>query len=208
MSLTVFLAACPVGAQSIIDPEAETAEPIQPGDDAIVPPTDDVPLVDNDRHERIDALFAELKRTADPRAAQTIADGIWSHWYRSGSASIDLMMQWSNDALRDRRFHMALDFLDQVVIRAPDYAEGWNRRATLHYTMNNLAKSMNDIQKVLEIEPRHFGALSGLAMILERNGNDRAALAAWQRALAVYPAMQSAQEAVIRLSDELAGDPV
>jgi len=202
------LAAMPVGAQTIIDPEAEVVEPVQPDREAIVPPTDDVPLVDNDTGERLDALFAELKRTPDPRIAKPIADGIWSEWFRSGSASIDLMMQWSNQAMADRRYEMALDFLDQVVVRAPDYAEGWNRRATLHFTMDNYAKSMTDIHKVLELEPRHFGALSGMATILERSGNARAALVVWQRTLEVYPAMQSAQDAVIRLTDELAGDPV
>ena len=198
----------PVHAQTIIDPEPERPEPIQPDEDAIRTPTDDVPLVDDDRQARLDELFDRLKKTPDPRIAKPIADSIWSQWFRSGSASIDLMMQWSNAAIADRRYSMALDFLDQVVIRAPDYAEGWNRRATLHFTMDNYAKSMSDIQRVLALEPRHFGALSGMATILEQSGNKKAALEAWQRTLDIYPAMQSAQDAVIRLHDELAGDPV
>lgn len=194
-------------AQTIIDPEAPLSEPAQPGEEAVLPPIDDVPLVPNGQAERLDELFAELKRTSDPRRAGPVADSIWAQWHRSGSASIDLMMQWSNQAVQNRRFSMALDFLDQVVTRAPDFAEGWNRRATLHFTMNNYSKSMNDIQKVLALEPRHFGALSGMATILERSGNKMAALDAWQRTLDVYPAMRSAQDAVIRLSDELAGEP-
>ena len=206
--LIMPIAAAPALAQGVIDPEPELGEPAQPDTEAIVPPTDDVPLVADDRQARLDELFAQLKRTPDPRLAKPLADGIWAQWFRSGSASIDLMMQWSNQAVEDRRFSMALDFLDQVVIRAPDYAEGWNRRATLHFTMNNYAKSMADIHKVLELEPRHFGALSGMATILERNGNKQAALTAWQRTLDVYPAMQAAQDAVVRLSDDLAGDPV
>lgn len=203
-----FMAMGPAGAQTIIDPEPDIAQPVQPDEDAIVPPTDDVPLVDNGNAARLDELFGRLRRTADPRVAEPIADGIWAQWFRSGSASIDLMMMWANQAMRDQRHAMALDFLDQVIVRAPDYAEGWNRRATLHFTMNNYAKSMTDIQKVLALEPRHFGALSGMATILEQTGNKTAALEAWRRALEVYPAMQSAQDAVIRLSDELAGDPV
>ncbi|MCR9124235.1 MAG: tetratricopeptide repeat protein [Phyllobacteriaceae bacterium] len=205
--LLLSTAAVPATAQTIIDPEAPLSEPEQPQDEALLPPIDDVPLVDDGRADRLDELFAELKRTPDARRAGGVADAIWAQWHRSGSASIDLMMKWANDAAGKRRNAMALDFLDQVVIRAPDFAEGWNRRATLHFSMNNYAKSMNDIHKVLALEPRHFGALSGMATILERTGNKAAALEAWQRALTVYPAMRSAQEAVIRLSDDLAGEP-
>ncbi|WP_375565979.1 hypothetical protein [Oceaniradius stylonematis] len=205
--LALSLAAAPAAAQTIIDPEASLSEPEQPEAEALLPPIDDVPLVDDGRAGRLDELFAELKRTPDARRADNLADAIWAQWHRSGSASIDLMMKWSNEAAGKRRYAMALDFLDQVVIRAPDFAEGWNRRATLHFTMNNYAKSMNDIHKVLALEPRHFGALTGMATILERTGNKAAALEAWQRALEVYPAMRSAQEAVIRLSDDLAGEP-
>lgn len=208
VAATLALAGCPVSAQTIIDPEAPQAEPVQPDADAIVPPVDDVPLVANENDERLDALFADLKRTSDPRLAQPIANNIWSQWFRSGSASIDLMMQWSNQAMQDRRYSMALDFLDQVTVRAPDYAEGWNRRATVHFTMRNYAKSMSDIHRVLALEPRHFGALSGMATMLESSGNKQAALVVWQRALSVYPAMKTAQDAIIRLTDEVSGDPV
>lgn len=186
-------------------------EPEQPDPEAIQPKMDDVPLASDDQRSEADKrladLFATLKKTRNSRAAKRIADEIWGEWFRSGSASIDLMMKWSNDAVAKEQFNIALDFLDQIVTLSPEYAEGWNRRATLHYNMLNFNKSMADIQKVLALEPRHFGALSGMATILERNGKKRAALAAWQRALDVYPAMQSGQAALIRLSDELEGDP-
>lgn len=186
-------------------------EPEQPDAQAVLPDIDDVPLVDeaivSEAAERLDNLFADLKKTRNRRAAKRLADEIWGQWFKSGSASTDLMMHWSNEAARDQRFNIALDFLDQIVTRQPEFAEGWNRRATLHYTMSNFNKSMADINKVLELEPRHFGALSGLATILERTGKKEAALKAWQRALSVYPAMPSGQEALIRLSEELEGDP-
>lgn len=186
-------------------------EPEQPDPDAIQPKMDDVPLASEDQRsdadERLVELFATLKKTRNNRAAKRIADEIWGEWFRSGSASIDLMMKWSNDAVVKEQFNVALDFLDQVVTRSPEYAEGWNRRATLHYNMLNFNKSMVDIQKVLALEPRHFGALSGMATILERNGKKKAALNAWQRALDIYPAMKSGQAALIRLSDDLEGDP-
>lgn len=186
-------------------------EPEQPDPDAIQPKMDDVPLASEDQRsdadERLVELFATLKKTRNNRVAKRIADEIWGEWFRSGSASIDLMMKWSNDAVVKEQFNVALDFLDQVVTRSPEYAEGWNRRATLHYNMLNFNKSMVDIQKVLALEPRHFGALSGMATILERNGKKKAALNAWQRALDIYPAMKSGQAALIRLSDDLEGDP-
>ncbi len=186
-------------------------EPEQPNEEALQPEMDDVPVVDEEVRsevaQRLDTLFASLKKTRNPRAAKRLTDEIWGEWLRSGSASTDLMMHWSNEAMRDQRFNIALDFLDQVVTRQPDYAEGWNRRATLHYNMSNFSKSMADINKVLVLEPRHFGALSGMATILERSGKKEAALKAWQKALSVYPAMPSGQDALIRLSEELEGDP-
>jgi tetratricopeptide (TPR) repeat protein len=184
-----------------------TEEILTPDEQVIAPPADDVPLLAEDEAPRIDQLFTDLKRAANPRYAKTIADSIWSEWFRSGSATTDLMMHWANEAVEAKQYNVAMDFLDQVITRQPDYAEGWNRRATLHFTMNNLGKSMTDINRVLALEPRHFGALSGMAIILDRTGRKEAARQAWIKTLEVYPAMQSAQSALMRLEEDLAGDP-
>ena len=157
---------------------------------------------------RIDRLFGELKRARNEAAAERISNRIWQEWFRSGSASVDLMMQWSQEAMDEKKFDVAMDFLDQVVTLAPDYAEGWNRRATLHFTMENYAKSMADIGKTLQLEPRHFGALGGLATILKNTGRKQAALLAYERVLDVYPMMRSAQAEYGRLADELAGEGI
>ncbi|WP_246273079.1 tetratricopeptide repeat protein [Oricola thermophila] len=209
MTITALSLAMPIAhAQEFGDPEPGAPLPV-PEENLVAPPPvyEDVPLASDKGTARIDELFGELKKARDRRHAAAIAESIWNEWYRSGSATIDLFMTWANDAFEEKKYNVALDFLDQVVIRAPDFAEGWNRRATVHYAMDNFAKSMTDIRKALELEPRHFGALAGMATILERTGRKEAALKAWERALDVYPAMQSAQEAVIRLSDELAADP-
>jgi tetratricopeptide (TPR) repeat protein len=205
----VALTAQVAAAQEFQDPEAEEPLPV-PEENLVDPPGsyDDVPLAATPEVERLDELFADLKKARNPRYAKTIADSIWSHWFKSGSATVDLMMSWANTAYDEKKYNVALDYLDQVVIRAPDFAEGWNRRATLHYSMDNFAKSMADIQKTLELEPRHFGALAGMATILERTDRKKAALKAWERALSIYPAMDSAQKAVIRISEELAAEPV
>lgn len=179
-----------------------------PGENMADPPplTDDVPLQPQAGTDNLDDLYAKLRKASNTRYAGTIAQTIWARWSRSGSATIDLMMTWANKAYEDKQYNVALDYLDQVVMRRPDFAEGWNRRATVNYAMDNFAKSMSDIERTLEIEPRHFGALSGMATILERTGNKKAALRAWEQVLAIYPAMESAQDAVIRLSDDLASD--
>ncbi|MGN6303385.1 MAG: hypothetical protein ACTHNH_01105 [Mesorhizobium sp.] len=160
------------------------------------------------REQRLDALFSSLKRERNEKAAERIAAQIFDEWNHSGSASIDLMMQWSQKAIEDKKYAVALDFLDQVVTLQPTYAEGWNRRATLHYIMKNYGKSMADIDRTLQLEPRHFGAISGLAQIMADTGRKEQALQAWQRVLDIYPMLRSAQNQVATLSEELAGEGI
>jgi len=157
---------------------------------------------------QLDKLFAELKRERNPQAADRISRRIWDEWYKSGSASIDLMMEWSNDAVQAQKFDVALDFLDQVVTLQPEFAEGWNRRATVHFLMRQFGKSMADIERALELEPRHFGALSGMAQIMKETGRRELALRAWQRVIDIYPMMRSAQDEIATLSEELAGESI
>jgi len=157
---------------------------------------------------RLDQLFVDLKRERNEKAAEQIAGRIWNEWSQSGSASIDLMMQWAQKATENQKYDVALDFLDQVVTLQPTYAEGWNRRATVHFMMKNYGKSMSDIDHTLQLEPRHFGALSGLAQIMAETGHKQSALEAWQKVLAIYPMMRSAQDQVAALSEELAGEGI
>jgi tetratricopeptide (TPR) repeat protein len=171
-------------------------------DDPVAPP------VATTRQARLDQLFVDLKRERNEKAAERIAARISNEWLQSGSASIDLMMQWSQKAIEEKKFDVALDFLDQVVTLQPAFAEGWNRRATAHFLMNNFGKSMSDIDRTLQLEPRHFGALSGLAQIMAVTGHKQSALEAWQRVLSIYPMMRSAQDQVGTLSEELAGEGI
>jgi tetratricopeptide (TPR) repeat protein len=157
---------------------------------------------------RLDTLFGNLKRERNERAAERIASQIQDEWNESGSASIDLMMQWSQQAMAAQKFDVALDFLDQVTTLAPSYSEGWNRRATVHFMMHNFRKSMSDIDRTLRLEPRHFGALAGMAQIMTAKGNKELALEAWQRVLTIYPMMRNAQDQVATLSEELAGEAI
>jgi tetratricopeptide (TPR) repeat protein len=160
------------------------------------------------RESRLEDLFLQLKRERNEKAAQRLAGQIWDEWFKSGSASIDLMMQWAQNAIEEQRYDVALDFLDEVITLSPRYAEGWNRRATLHFLMSNYGKSMSDIDHTLALEPRHFGALSGMAQILRNTGKKESALKAWQRVLEIYPMMRNAQNEVATLSEELAGEGI
>ncbi|MGO4197180.1 hypothetical protein AB4Z13_17685 [Rhizobium sp. YAF28] len=160
---------------------------------------------DSSPKQRLDQLYGQLKRERDPDKASSIANQIRMEWNDSDSATINLLMQWADKAIEEKRNPAALDFLDEAIALKPTYAESWNRRATLNFVLGNYRKSMADIEQVLKIEPRHFGALSGMAAILATTGNDQITLKAWERVLDVYPADRTAQEQVSTLSEKLAG---
>ncbi|MEM8749924.1 MAG: tetratricopeptide repeat protein [Pseudomonadota bacterium] len=158
--------------------------------------------------DTIDGLFGQLKRTRNERRAGRIAERIWEEWRSSDSKSVDLLAGWARSAMGSKKYSVALDLLDQLVVLRPNYAEAYNQRATLHFIMENYDKSIADIERTLALEPRHFGALAGLASIFERLDQDEKALEAWYKTLEVYPALKSAQNAVIRLEEELAGSGI
>lgn len=180
-----------------VNPAGAGAQPAKPPEQAAIPPT---------HQQKLDTLFAALKRQRDADKAREIADQIRAEWQDSGSASIDLLMQWATKAVTASKQPSALDLYDQVIALDPDYVEGWNQRATLHFQMGNYRKSMSDINHVLALEPRHFGALAGMAAILTASGKDELALKAWERFLAVYPAERKAQEQIAELEEKLAGN--
>lgn len=158
--------------------------------------------------ETLDDMFIELRKAKSSAAAGGVADRIKERWSRSGSATVDLLMQWAGEAMDRKEWPAAQDFLDQVVVLKPGFAEGWNRRATMHYLAGNLPKSMADIERTLALEPRHFGALSGMAAIFMDVGKKEQALAAYRRVLEVYPQLRDVQRQVGILEDELTGSRI
>lgn len=168
-------------------------------------PVEQIPLRPPAKPKTVDDLLAELKRERNPQAARQIANSTMATWSDSSSPTVNLLMQWSAKAAAEKRNAAALDFIDQAIILKPDFVGAWNQRATLHFTMGNYKKSVSDIEKVLELEPRHFGAIAGLAGILTERGSKDAALKAWERYLEVFPADREAQEIVAKLSEELTG---
>lgn len=177
----------------------------QDGAAANEPPVERIPLDVPVKPKTVDDLLADLKRERNPQAARQIANTAMATWSESSSPTVNLLMQWSAKAAAEKRNAAALDFIDQAIILKPDFVGAWNQRATLHFTMGNYKKSVSDIEKVLELEPRHFGAIAGLAGILTERGSKDAALKAWERYLEIFPADREAQEVVSKLSEELAG---
>ncbi|HBF29403.1 hypothetical protein [Rhizobium sp.] len=152
-----------------------------------------------------DELLTQLKRERDPDTAKVIAATIATQWADSGSPTVNLLMQWADKAIKTKSNTAAMDFLDQAITLQPDYAYGWARRAALHYTMGNDRKAVSDLNHVLKIEPRHFGAIEMLANILGEMGSEEKSLKAWQDYLEVYPADRAAQKAASDLAEKLAG---
>ena len=117
-------------------------------------------------------------------------------------------MNWAMKAMEAKDYAVALDFLDRVIIMKPDFAEGWNKRATVYFLMDDYSKSIADIGKILALEPRHFGALSGLGMIMREIGEDKRAIEAYQKALAVDPNLEGVQKALDELQAKAAGKQI
>lgn len=154
---------------------------------------------------QLDRLFAQLAQSQTPEDAKIVEGLIWNVWNRSGSISVDLLMDRGLDALSEGNYENALTFMDEVVDLAPGYSEGWNKRATVHFLRDDYASALNDLEATLALEPRHFGAIGGLALVLEDIGDKEGALDAYRRVLAVHPFLEGAGDAESRLTVELEG---
>jgi tetratricopeptide (TPR) repeat protein len=157
---------------------------------------------------QLDDLFQTLKAPPSKEAAKAAEDSIWRLWLQSGSDTIDLLMNWAMKAMEAKDYATALDFLDRVILMKPDFAEGWNKRATVYFLMDDYSKSIADIGKTLALEPRHFGALSGLGMIMREIGDNKRAIEAYQKALAVDPNLEGVQKALDELQAKAAGKQI
>ncbi|HSF96167.1 MAG TPA: hypothetical protein VLA52_14170 [Thermohalobaculum sp.] len=159
------------------------------------------------RQTRLDSLFARLV-LPESETAERDQQEIWALWSQSGSPSMDLLLGRASKAMEDEDYDQAMRFLNDLVRLAPDFAEGWNKRATLYFLRAEFGKSVADIQRTLALEPRHFGAISGLGIILERLGDKTGAMKAYQRGLEINPHLPNAQEAIKRLAPDVEGRPL
>src|SRR6195952_5842995 len=164
-----------------------------------------LPKVGADRTRGLDFLFGALKAAPDDASARHVEARIWALWTQTPSDTTALLMFRANAAMEAKQMEVALKLLDAVVKLKPDYVEGWNRRATLYYLQNDYAHSLEDIEQVLIREPRHFGALAGLGMIMQDLGDEKRALDAFRKALAVNPHLDKVPDLVKTLTEKVEG---
>lgn len=160
------------------------------------------------RDAQLEELFAQLAKSPDPERANAIAKAIERLWLYSNSDTISVLMARSTKAIDEKRTELALRLLDAVVELAPDYAEGWNRRAYVYFLQDRYGSALGDLRRTLALEPKHFRALLGLAQILNDYGQKKSALKAYQELLRIHPHASGAKEAVERLSVEVEGQGI
>jgi len=156
---------------------------------------------------RLEPLFEALGSAETPEGASKIEAAIWQIWAETDDSSSARLMRQGNDAMAKRVFPIAILSFNRLIERSPDFAEAWNRRATLHYLMGNDAASIADIEQTLALEPRHFGALSGLGLIMLRNQRLDAALRSFEAALELHPHLPAARSHLEALRKLLEGEP-
>lgn len=148
---------------------------------------------------RLDPLFEKLKAAADAREAQIYENAIWRVWLEPDDGAINSLMRLGLDAQNRGDMFGAFAIYDAITGLKPDYAEGWNRRATVLFLLDRLEESRKDAEKTLELEPRHFGALSGLGLIAMRQNHPDKALEVLEKALAINPHMANVRGHVEQL---------
>ena len=206
--LSILLASA-FAAAIVLAAPAQAQETLPPTQQKKLPePPEKLPRVGADRTRGLDFLFGALKAAPDQASAKHVEGRIWALWTQTSSDTTMLLMTRAKTAIEKKQTDVALQLLDKVVKLKPDYVEGWNRRATLYYLQNNYAKSLADIREVLMREPRHFGALAGLGMIMQEVGDDKRALDAFRKALEINPHLEKLPDMVKSLTEKVEGRPI
>jgi tetratricopeptide (TPR) repeat protein len=166
--------------------------------------------VDNGRADqkdpRLPDLFAILGDEGEPLRSQNTEREIWSIWTKHEDEGINNLMVHGAQMMGAGKFDEALKSFNLIVATKPDFAEGWNKRATVHYLMGAYAASVRDIEATLVLEPKHFGALAGLGLIYRAIGKPKAAMKAFRKTLEIYPWSVGAQLQIEQLQEELKGE--
>ena len=160
------------------------------------------------RRHTLDDLYGKLAAASEAEEAKGLATLIANIWMRSGSDTANLLMQRAAKAQATNAYPVALDLLDRIVELQPNWAEAWNRRATVRFLAGDLDGSMADVEHVLKLEPKHFGALQGMGLILQKTGFDKQALEVYRRALAIYPHQPELKETVDKLTLQVEGQGI
>jgi tetratricopeptide (TPR) repeat protein len=204
LTAAIALAAAPAFAQA---PPVAPHPDIGPGakPNWVEPPKDLPRARRGDPTKSLDFLFGALKLAPDEDSAKSIEERIWAQWTASGSDTANVLMGRVKRAIEGNDHDLAIRLLDAIVEIRPDYVEAWNRRATVFFLKKDYASSLKDLRKVLALEPRHFGALAGLGMIMQEIGSDKDALAAFRRAADVHPHLKGMADKIKSLTEKVEG---
>ena len=156
---------------------------------------------------RLDELFEQLK-TADAEQAEKLESDILLEWSKTGSPAFDLLLERGQSAMAEGDFPTAVEHLTALIDHDPTFAEGYNARATAYYMAGDIGPSIADIRKTLSLNPRHFGAMVGFAMILEELEKPQEALEVYKAALAIHPHLSGVSEAIARLEAAESGQGI
>ncbi|MEH3148198.1 MAG: tetratricopeptide repeat protein [Methylobacterium frigidaeris] len=174
-------------------PAFSASEPATPRKEAPRPPV------------TLDDLFARLRNAGDEAEAKGVAGLIERRLDRSGSDTADLLASRAGEALKAKDYPLAVELLDRVVALEPGWAEGWSRRATAFYLLDDPTGAIADLHRALTLEPRHFEAWAALGQIYLAGDDNARALAAFRRAEALYPRMGKLRDAIERLAPDIDG---
>lgn len=199
----ILFAAMIISASSLAraqdDPRVAPPKPKPPEAPAKLPKTA------ADKTRGLDFLFGALKAAPDDASARHVEARIWAVWVQTPSDTAALLMSRAKAAVDARQVDVALKLLDAVIKLRPDYIEAWNRRATLYYLKNDYTHALADLQQVLSREPRHFGAIASLGMIMQEIGDEKRALDAYRKAIEINPHLEKVPELVKTLTEKVDG---
>jgi Flp pilus assembly protein TadD len=165
-------------------------------------------MMADQKDPRLNALFTRLQETDSRLEAQSIENDIWHIWFNSPDAEVTRLMEQGSIAMNNGDLKTAIEDFSRITEIAPEFAEGWNRRATARYLAGDYEGSRADVAKTLALEPRHFGALSGLGLINAAEDKGEAAIEAWEDALKVNPNMPSVEQNIQDMKEKLAKDSI
>lgn len=211
--LAVVLGLALAGSMTLDTVHADPANiQVQPAPDKkgewVHPPKELPKAPRGDRTYTLDQLFEGLKIAPDEASAKAIENRIWATMLVSKSDTANLMMTRVKTAVDGENLDLGIQLLDSIIEIKPDYIEAWNRRATLYFLKKDYGRAFGDIVEVLNREPRHFGALSGLGLIMQEMGDDKTALKVYRRALEVHPKLQRIPDIVKTLTEKVEGRPI
>ncbi len=184
------------GANQPPTEEKSVAKPAEPLPDMELP---------EGRQKILDDLFSRLRQSQDHDESRFLVAAIQRVWMHSGSDTADLLMSRATQTMQAQGWSMATDLLDKIVEISPNWAEGWNKRATARYLADDFSGAVEDIAHTLALEPRHFGALRGLGDILQRLEMYKLALRAYRAALELNPNQDNLRKMIDKLALDVEG---